>query len=193
MRVRLGLTWGLSALLAVGACTSTVAPSPSEAISAAPTVSAAPAGNLPPGCELIDLRNPSGQRILLDGAWTEVDTTGQPMTWWISTQGNCVWGAGQVDEVSPDRTIAALPDQVQSFSGHVGSDLVITGEILWLGPLPIAQPGSSSRYSPLRMIIDIDDAGQVLLREDREPGVSGPRCPAPGGYCPDPLVLKPVD
>ena len=187
------LTWVVAALLATGACTPTTTPSASDALSSAPSASAAPAGNLPPGCELIDLRTPSGQRIVLDGAWTEVDNTGLPMTWWISTQGNCVWGAGQVDEVPPDRTIAAVPDQVQSFNGHVGSDLVITGEILWLGPLPIAAPGNPSRYSPLRMIIDVDDAGQILLREDREPGVSGPRCPAPGGYCPDPLVLQPVD
>ena len=185
------LTWVVSALLATGACTPTTAPSASEALSPAPTASSAPAGNLPPGCELIELRTPNGQRIVLDGAWTEVDTTGQPMTWWISTLGNCVWGAGQVDEVPPDRTISAAPAQVQSFNGHVGSDLVITGEILWLGPDGIG--ANPSRYSPLRMLIDVDDAGQILLREDREPGVSGPRCPAPGGYCPDPLVLQPAN
>jgi hypothetical protein len=192
MRSSLRLTLLLFTLLAVGACTSSDEPTATESPSAAPTASAAAAGNLPPGCEPIDIRTPSGARIVLDGAWIEVDTPVQPMTWWIRTQGDCVWGAGQVDDVPPDRTISAVPDLVQSLAGHIGSDLVITGEILWLGPMPIAAPSIPSRYAPLRMLIDVDDTGRILLREDREPGVSGPRCPAPGGYCPAPLVLQPA-
>jgi hypothetical protein len=84
-------------------------------------------------------------------------------------------------------------DDVQSLNGRIGSDFVITGDIVWLAPRPIGAPGNPARYAPLRMLIEFDDAGEFVLREDRQPGVVGPRCPAPGGYCPDPLVLVPAD
>jgi hypothetical protein len=177
-------------LLLVGAC----APTASPAESAAPSTSSTPApeGNLPPGCATIELRAPGGDRIVLDGTWIE-DVENSPMTWWIRTLGDCVWGAGQIEEVPPEGTFEWGPDAVQSLAGRIGSDLVITGEILWLGPVPNGAPGNPARYSPLRMLIEFDDAGAVLLREDREPGVTGPRCPDPGGYCPAPLVLQRAD
>jgi hypothetical protein len=178
-------------LLAVSAC----APSSSASASLTPSTASSPAaaGNLPPGCAPIDLHGPTGERVDLNGPWIETGTTAQPMTWWIRTEGNCVWGAGQVDEVAPPGSVSAVPHQVQSLSGLIGSDLVITGEILFLGPLPAGAPGNPSRYSALRMLVEIDDAGQISLHEDREPSASGPRCPEPAGYCPAPLVLEPVD
>jgi hypothetical protein len=172
------------------ACNASTRPSPSAELSASP--SAAPIGGLPPGCHAIDLRGPSGARIVLDGTWVE-DAAGAPMTWWISTQGDCVWGAGHTEDIPPEGSFDARPDQVQSLDGQVGSDFVITGEIIWLAALPSNAPGYPPRYSPLRMFIDIDDAGEITLREDREPGVTGPRCPDPSGFCTAPLVLRPAE
>lgn len=129
---------------------------------------------------------------MVDGVWLE-DTDNTPMTWWIRTAGDCVWGAGYIDEVGTDGQVVARPDQVQSLSGHTGVDFVITGEVIWLGPLPGNAPGNPARYSPLRMVIEFDETGNVTLREDREPGVFGPRCPDPSGFCPDPLVLRRTD
>ena len=54
------------------------------------------------------------------------------MTWWLHSQGDCVWGAGQTPDVRTQDPSG--PDQVQSLSGLIGSDFVITGEILFLGP-----------------------------------------------------------
>ena len=167
--------------------------SPALTPTPAPTETTAPAfGNLPPGCDPIDLRGPSGERIELDGTWTEVGTAGQLMTWWIRTEGDCVWGAGSIEDVPPGGTFEARPDHVQSLRGRIGSDFVIAGEIVWLGEPPLGAPGTPPRYSPLRMLIEVGDAGEILLREDREPGVSGLRCPDPAGFCPAPLVLQRV-
>jgi hypothetical protein len=136
---------------------------------------------------LINLRGPTGDPIVLDGRWVEVDAEAEPMTWWIRTQGDCVWGSGQVEDVQPGQV--PVPWLVQSLNGVIGSDFVITGEILLLGPMTFSpQPP----YSPLRMLIEVDDAGEVLLREDRDPGVPGPRCPDPN-FCPDPVVLQRAD
>jgi hypothetical protein len=176
------------------ACVSTSQPTPTLTPSLAASPSPATAGNLPPGCEPINLRAPSsGERVELDGAWTEVGTAGQLLSWWIRTQGDCVWGSGHIEGVPPAGTIEARPDQVQSLSGKIGSDFVIAGEILFLGPIPFAAPGSVTPYSPLRMLIEWDAEGEILLREDREPAAVGPRCPDPAGFCPPPLVLRPAE
>ncbi|RPH35570.1 MAG: hypothetical protein EHM90_03950 [Chloroflexi bacterium] len=148
---------------------------------------------LPPGCKPIDLRGPDGVRIELDGAWMRVLEGGDPMTWWIRTQGGCVWGSGQIEDVPPQGEFGTRPDQVQSFSGVIGSDFVITGEILALGPVPAGAPGTATPFSPLRMLIEFGDDGEITLSEDREPMVPGPRCPDPLAYCPAPLVLRKVD
>jgi hypothetical protein len=115
------------------------------------------------------------------------------MTWWIYTAGDCAWGAGAVEEPSREGPFGALPGDVQSFQGRIGSDFVITGEIQWLAPLRASAPLTPQRYSPLKMLIQFDDGGEVVLREDREPGVATPRCPdPPAGFCPEPLVLRQI-
>lgn len=44
------------------------------------------------------------------------------------------------------------------------------------------------------MFVEFDEAGEILLREDREPGITGLRCrPDLGGYCPAPLVLQRIN
>jgi hypothetical protein len=178
------LVWG---------CTPTTTPSPSVQPSISDTAPGSRVGGPLPACEPIALHDPSGERISLDGGWNEVPSSDRSnlMTWWIHTQGDCIWGAGQVEEVFTG--IATSPDRVQSLSGRIGSDFAISGEIIWLGPLPPGAIASPIRYSPLRMFIEFDDTGWVRLREDREAGVRGPRCPDPASFCPAPLLLERAD
>jgi hypothetical protein len=184
----------LLALLVVGCASG--GPAESLQPSALPSAgeSTIPAAGLPPGCEPIELRDTTGALVVLDGQWIEVASpdTGELMTWWIFTQGTCVWGAGQVDEAIAGGT-TATPDDVQSLNGQIGSDFTITGALLWLGPLPPGAGGNPTRFAPLRMRIDLDEPGRILLREDREPGVRGPHCPDPLSFCPEPLVLERAD
>ena len=177
--------------LFVGGCTPATSQSPSVQQSAIPSEEVT---GLPPGCEPIDLRDADGERIMLDGRWTEVGTEGrEPTTWWIRTYGDCVWGAGQIENIRPEGEVGSRPDDVQTLSGRIGSDFVITGEILWLAPIPVNAPSSPGRHATLRMLIEFDDAGEIFLREDREPGVRGPHCPDPVSFCPPPLLLQLAD
>lgn len=124
MPINVRLWASLVAALVPAGCGASPALTPTPAPTETP---GAAVGNLPPGCGPIDLRAPSGERIELDGTWTEVGTAGQLMTWWIRTQGNCVWGAGYLEDVPGEGTFEARPDHVQSLRGRIGSDFVITG------------------------------------------------------------------
>ena len=118
----LTLLWG---------CSPTTSPLPSVQPSASPSEGAV--SGLPPGCAPHEVRGPDGERIDLDGTWVEeVGEDEAPMTWWIRTQGDCLWGAGTVDDVPTAG--ASVPDTVQTIRGRLGSDLIIDGEILRLGP-----------------------------------------------------------
>ena len=114
-------------------------------------------------------------------------SVGRPYTWWIRTQGDCAWGTGIVDDYA-DTGASATTFEVQTFNGMLTDDFTITGEIVNLGPLRLGL--SVPIYSSIQFLIDLED-GQITLREDREPGVQGPRCPEPAGYCPPPLLLHP--
>ncbi len=121
----------------------------------------------------------------LGGTWTQVDTPGGPATtWWIRALGDCVWGVGKVDEFPEE----PLPATVQHLRGQIRNDFVIEGEIVLVGPAVVVP--STTSYARVELIIEFDDAGQISLREDREHGVQGPRCPSPPFYCPRPLVLR---
>ena len=187
MRVGFRPALGVALLLLVCGCAQSTSPSASVVPSASPSEVAV--GALPPGCEPMDLRDANGERIELDGTWTEA-SGGNQMTWWLRTEGDCVWGSGHVADIAAPGAPAAAPHTVQSLSGRVGGDFVITGGILFLGPRPL---GNLPPYSPLRMLLQFDDAGGLVLREDREPGAVGPRCPEPTAYCPAPLVLERAD
>ena len=170
-------------MLVASAC----APSPEPTPTALPTETATPrSGILPPGCESITLRSPTGEIVNLDGEWVQdVPLESRPMTWWWRDHGDCVSAAGSADLA----TIPAPgPWHVQSFSGRMTPDFHIDGEAVLLGPPAFGEEAVS--WAAVRFLIEFDDTGEVILREDREPGVQGPRCPAPqGAYCPDPLVL----
>ena len=87
---------------------------------------------------------------------------------------------------------APVPDLVQTIRGRLGSDLIIDGEILRLGPYA---PSDAARaiYSPIRLKVDFEDDGQVVLREDRVYGAAGPRCGDPVFFCIPVLVLRPAE
>ena len=125
----------------------------------------------------------------LNGAWIQSDEGGAlPATWWILSMGDCIWGTGILDGFTEDEFLPRS-DSVQSLQGTVGNDFVIDGTIVLLGPRPdFVVPQS---FAEVRIIIDFDDDGQIILREERVPGVQGPRCRDPILFCPAPLVLRP--
>lgn len=90
-------------------------------------------------------------------------------------------------------TSSIPPPTTQTMRGHIGTDFTIRGEILWLGPPPPALPYALERYSALEILIEFDDSGAIILRENREAGVGGPRCPDPQSFCPPPFVLELAD
>jgi hypothetical protein len=181
--------WLRRALIATACVVAGCTPSAAPQTSVPPTETPAEVGNLPSGCEPIDLRSTTGEAVELTGIWIQDETEGRlPVTWWIRTLGDCVWGTGVYDEYTDDEFLARA-ESVQVLQGRVGNDFVIEGTIVLLGPHPAF---AVLRYlAEVRLLIEFDADGQVILREDRIPGVQGPRCPDPVGYCPAPLHLRP--
>jgi len=176
----------LGASCLVAACTPTSAPPTS-----APPTESPPAavGNLPPGCEPIALRSPAGETVDLTGIWIQDENEGrQPSKWWIRAVGDCVWGTGIYDTYSEDE-FSAYSESVQVLQGRVGNDFVIDGTIVLLGPHPSF--AVLQYVAEVRLLIEFGPASEVVLREDRTPGVQGPRCPDPISFCPAPLLLRP--
>jgi hypothetical protein len=150
------------------------------------------AGNLPPGCEPINLRAPGGERLELDGTWkSETHNVTLPETWWIRTLGDCLWGAGAVGGVDRADLFDSLdPGRIQTLRGTIGHDFAVEGEILRLGT-PSSFDASRPIYSPLRLLIQFEDDGALILREDRVFGQPAPFCIPE--YCMPVLVLRPAD
>jgi hypothetical protein len=175
------------------ACGATGQPSASTERSA-PSTSAASAGGvsgLPPGCEPIELRAPDGSPVDLDGVWVEQSRTGaDQLTWWIRTQGDCLYGVGTVADVS-EEGLATDHGQVIQYIGTIRRDFSIDGQMAHLSP-PNFLEGEVPPVSETRFLIEFTDNGGVHLREDREPGVvtGGPRC-LHQNFCFPPLVLAP--
>ena len=169
-----------------GGCTASTEPT-----SVPPTESpAAEVGNLPPGCEPIDLRSPAGEAVDLTGIWIQDDEESrQPSTWWIRTEGDCIWGTGIFDDYTED-PLFAHPMSVQGMQGRVGNGFVIDSTIVLLYPHPSF--GVPQNVAEVQLLIEFDPAGEITLREDRVPGVQGPRCPEPLFLCPAPLLLRPA-
>jgi len=175
----------IGAACLVAACT----PTPAPATSVPPTASpAAAVSYLPPGCEPIDLRSPAGEAVDLNGIWIQDEKGGgRPAKWWIRTLGDCIWGTGIFDDYTEDE-FSARADSVQGLQGRVGNDFVIDSTIVLLGPYPTW--AVLQLLAEVRLLIEFDADGQIILREDRVPGVEGPRCPDAVSYCPEPLVLR---
>jgi hypothetical protein len=138
-----------------------------------------------------ELHGPDGSTVNLDGTWTaETHTSSLPETWWIRTAGDCLWGAGAI--TGPDLLDNPLAGRVQTLRGKIGQDFVVEGEIVMVA-MPQPAVGAERFFSPLRLRIQFDDDGTVVLREDREYGVVGPRCGDPSIFCIPVLVLRPAD
>jgi hypothetical protein len=184
-------------LLALLVCACGASTTPSSLADASPSPSAAgPSGedgSLPQGCQPIDINAPTGEPIALDGEWVaEEHTSSLPETWWILTLGDCLWGAGAIGGTElfegPDR------GRVQTIRGKIGRDFVVEGEIVEVGTqAPGFNPLPSSAWSPLRLFIEFEDDGTIVLREDRVRGEPGPRCPEPTYSCIPVLVLRPAE
>jgi len=73
----------------------------------------------------------------------------------------------------------------------VDSSFVINADVTEVAPMDPAEiwPFMVS----VRFVIDFDDAGQIVIREDRAAGVEGPRCPDPAFHCLPPSVLTSAD
>jgi hypothetical protein len=159
-----------------------------ESASAEPT--SPPATGLPAGCNDIDMRVPStGEALDLEGTWFVDPADGIPATWWTQPFGDCIWGTGIYDEIPEGFTAEAA--SVQTMQGTINNDFTIDSTVVLLGLHP--EFVTPDLFAEVHWRIEFDDAGSVTLVEDREPGVAGPRCPDPVGYCPAPLVLRPRD
>ncbi|HEY7522762.1 MAG TPA: hypothetical protein VH720_03785 [Candidatus Limnocylindrales bacterium] len=139
------------------------------------------------GCQPIELREPGGERIDLNGAWVEPDRTdSEAMVWWFKAIGDCIWGVGTI----PNSESPFMGEgSVQNLRGTLNPDFTIDAEIAHLGPR------FSFNYTidvaDVRIRIEFPDDGGIILREERDPGqVGGPRCPV-DSYCIPPLVLEP--
>jgi hypothetical protein len=183
---------GVLALGVLTACTSAPSsPASSAAGSGAPSPSAVAAVECPP----IELRLPNGSLIDLSGIWIQDAGPGAlQMKWWIRSLGDCFWASGIADPYTDDEFLSRV-DSVQTMRGTVRDDFTVDGTVVLLGRHhPFLSPSYSS---DVRLLIDIDEGGEatpgdpeITLREDREPGVQGPRCPDPVAFCPAPLVLR---
>lgn len=179
---------GAVALLVLGACSGSPSP-PAPEESVEPSQAAGEAG-LPSGCTAIDLRGPTGERVDLSGAWEKEGSAPGPATrWWIRQLGDCVWAVTVAPEFP--EVLSAQPGDLQTLQGRLDPSFVVAAELVDVAPYG---PGRVSipflrLFYPIRLLVEFDDTGQIHLREDREAGAQGPRCPDPAGYCPPPLAL----
>ncbi|MGH2484186.1 MAG: hypothetical protein ACRDE9_06995 [Candidatus Limnocylindria bacterium] len=156
-------------------------PSPAEPV---PSVNAA--RGLPPGCETIDLRSPTGERVDLTGEWTGSSTLFNEATevTLMNELGGCVYGS--VTGVDPDGS-----ETISNLSGHLSSDFTIEFDIV------IVYQQTTfllfGEYSSMVMLIEWDDQGRIRLREDREPGELAGRCTDSRFQCPLPVIWYRVD
>jgi hypothetical protein len=163
----------LLGLMAVACTPSASAPSPSATASDPAASQDAVLGDLPPGCEPISLRGPDGSTVDLDGEWVDVSRDdAATMTWFVRTAGDCFYGVGSVAEF----TDYSNHFTVQTFTGTFQPDFTIDGAFLHLGPGNSFQ--TTPVYVPAVLLIEFEEDG-VVIREDREPNASGPRCPRP--------------
>lgn len=110
--------------------------------------------------------------------------------WWIRQIGTCVWAA----TMSPDFPASSVDGyDLQVLRGVVDSSFAIHGEITEVAPMRQPEVTIWPMTASVRFLIDFDEAGQVVIREDRAAGVEAPRCPDPAFHCLPPSVLTRAD
>ena len=174
--------------ISVAGCASAPA-SPSPLPSAQPSLSGGAVGLLPTGCEAIDLRSPTGERVDLSGVWEgNGSLVDSDETFWLAQVGDCVYGSA----MNPGFLSQAedLFWTVANLQGHLTSDFRLPATAVIL----ISHPPYMAVASELTFLIEWDEEGRIHLREDREAGGVAARCrPLPLGNCPAPLILERVD
>jgi hypothetical protein len=188
----------IAALLVVGCAASgtPATPTPSSDASAA-----LGGGELPPGCEPIDLRSPNGQQIDLTGAWTGPQPwvgffQSSTETTWIRQLGDCVWGSVMDAEFRSDPNFQGTFEQrggnLGSLVGRITSDFAIEAQLI---SIRHGSPAAPSPAAAIRLLIEFGPDGETILREERDPDELSPRCYQVLGepYCPAPVILHRVD
>jgi hypothetical protein len=181
----------VAGIVVLTACASApVAPATSPS-HAEPLPSVNPAPGLPPGCETIDLRSPTGERIDLTGPWAgsgELANTIERA--WLNQIGDCVYGSVLGGAFVRDAE-SLVEASLTNLSGRVGSDFTIEFDVVM-----VFQDArfAFNEYSAMAMVIEWDSDGRIRLREDREPGDAAGRCAAnPQFYCPNPVIWYRTD
>jgi len=174
-----------AAMTLLTACASAPASPGASPSYAEPLASFNPGRGLPRGCETIDLRSPTGERIDLTGEWADsggglADTFERS---WLNQIGDCVYGSVLGGAFVRDGDVEA---SLTNLSGRVGSDFRIEFEVVMV--FQDAQ-FAFGEYSIMPMVIEWDAEGRIRLREDREPGDVVSRCAQnPQITCPSPVI-----
>jgi hypothetical protein len=148
-----------------------------------------PGADFRPGCETIDLRSPTGERIDLTGEWAgsgELANTIERA--WLNQIGDCVYGSVLGGAFVRDAEFEA---SLTNLSGRVGSDFTIDFEVVM-----VFQDArfAFGEFSDMALAIEWDADGRMQLREDREPGGVAGRCiHSPHFPCPNPVIWYRVD
>ena len=174
----------VAVIAALTACASAPAAPGASPSYAEPLPSLDPGRGLPPGCQTVDLRSPSGERIDLTGEWAGTGfLVGDGEVAWLKEMGDCIYGSVAGDWPFGGETIANL-------SGRARTDFRIGFEVVI-----VTQPATNpyGEYSTLVMVIEWDDDGRIRLREDRDPGETASRCPEGALSCPAPVIWYRVD
>jgi len=171
-------------MAALTACAPASAAPGASPSSAEPVPSVNTARGLPPGCETIDLRGPTGERIDLTGEWTGssrlFNLTEVAL---LNEVGGCVYGS--VTGVDHDGS-----ETISNLSGRLSSDFTIEFDVVIVYQQTTFPLGE---YSSMVMLIEWDDQGRIRLREDREPGEVASRCTDSRFECPIPVIWYRVD
>jgi hypothetical protein len=142
-------------------------------------------------CELIDLRSPSGEQIDLTGTWEQRVSDDEPARmWWVRQSGTCVWAVTMSPEF-PETPIQGY--DLQALRGDVDSSFVIRAEMAEVAHMDEFELAAWPTWTTVSLLIEFDDAGQAVLREDRVAGVEGPLCPDRVLHCLAPIVLTRAD
>lgn len=143
---------------------------------------------LPPACAPIDLRSPDGGVVDLTGVWAGSSRiAGIAETAQLLQMGDCVYAS--VRGENSIYSIAGIETRAEILTilvGHLRPDFAVEFEVL-----VVSQPvwNGIAEYSSMVMLVDWDDAtGQILLREDREPGTMAQRCLVDREFCTVPVV-----
>jgi hypothetical protein len=171
------------AVLVIAGCSPTGTGGPSPTVPPPPQSSTGGIG-LPPDCEPLDLRDPSGARVDLTGEWEAVDALVAPEERvWLQQIGDCLYGS--VFGVYASGS-SAPETFVVDVGGDVNPSFTIDLEVVMVYQDAVFD---FATYSTAVMLIEWDADGRIRLREDREVTERAGWCAAqPQFDCPPPVI-----